>query len=101
MYDGFVGLCSRSTSWEWFLLHRVLHRGFYFSCLLFPFAFELSVLSTGVEKVNLTSGRDMEIKFSYHFNSLNIFSGARKGASSVPMCCIICSGWFISSGQWN
>ena len=36
--------------------------------LLFSFAFDLSVLITGVEKINLTSGRNLRIKSRNSFN---------------------------------
>ena len=68
------------------------------NCLLFSLAFDLSVLITGVEKINLTPGRNLRIKSRNSFNSLNIYSGVRKGASLVPVCSIIRSGCFISNG---
>ena len=34
------------------------------NCLLFSFAFDLSVLMTGVEKINLTSGNNLKTEFS-------------------------------------
>ena len=52
--------------------------------LLFSFAFDLSFFITGVEEINLTSGRNLRIKSRNSFNFLNIFSGVRKGASLVP-----------------
>ena len=45
--------------------------------------FDLPVLISGVEKINLTSGRNLRIKPHSYFNSLDIFSGVRKGASLV------------------
>ena len=50
------------------------------------------VLITGVAKISLTSARNLRIKSCNPFNSFNIFSGLRKGASLVPICSIIYSG---------
>ena len=57
--------------------------------LLFPFAFDLPVLIAGVEKINLTSGRNLRVKSRSSCNSLNIFSGVRKKASLVPICSVV------------
>ena len=53
--------------------------------LLFSFAFDLSVLIAGVEKINLTSGRNLRIKSRNFFSYLNIFSAVGKEASLVPI----------------
>ena len=56
---------------------------------------DISALSTGAEKIYLTSGQNFGIKFR---NSLNLFSEVGKGASLVPTYNIIRSSYVISNG---
>ena len=58
----------------------------------------MSIFSTGVEKINLTSGGKLRIKLRNSFNFLNIFSGVKKGTSLVPICSSISLGCFIRDG---
>ena len=63
---------------------RMMYTNFAFlrqllNCLLFSSAFDLPLFITGVDKSNLTSDRNLRIKFGNSFNSLNIFSVVGKG----------------------